>query len=88
MLAFTACGGDNGGNESPIKPTPETPSDNGSDVKARLTIDLAIDKVSHVWVASPDNLGGVPQELSFSQNGSSISFTLPSLKYWDMIVIE
>lgn len=53
-----------------------------------LPLTVKASNVSHVWVASPDNLGGVPQELSFSQNGSTISFTLPKLKYWDMIVIE
>lgn len=45
-------------------------------------------KVSKIWVATPDALGGVPQELSFKQDGNNVTFTLPSLKYWTMIVIE
>lgn len=53
-----------------------------------LPITLKANNVSHVWVASPDNLGGVPQELEFSQTGNTVTFTLPRLKYWDMIVIE
>jgi len=53
-----------------------------------IPITVKASNVSHVWVASPDCLGGVPQELQFTQAGSSVSFTLPSLKYWDMIVIE
>lgn len=41
-----------------------------------------------VWVASPDINFGIPQQLSFTQNGNVVKFTLPSLQYWDMIVIE
>ncbi len=41
-----------------------------------------------VWVASPDVNFGIPQLLSFTQAGSTVKFTLPLLKYWDMIVIE
>ena len=44
--------------------------------------------VKKVWVASPDALGGVPQELTFKQEGDYITLTLPSLKYWTMIVVE
>ncbi|MDR0546729.1 MAG: glycoside hydrolase family 66 protein [Dysgonamonadaceae bacterium] len=44
--------------------------------------------VSKVWFASPDIDGGVSRTLDFVQNGNQISVTLPSLKYWDMIVIE
>ncbi len=44
--------------------------------------------VQRVWAATPDRLGGAPQPLSFSKDGDSILITLPSLKYWTMIVIE
>lgn len=44
--------------------------------------------VTTVWVASPDVNYGVPQKLQFTQNGNTVSFTLPQLKYWDMVVIE
>ncbi len=44
--------------------------------------------VTKVWVASPDVNFGVPQTISFTQNGNTINFTLPQLKYWDMVVIE
>lgn len=44
--------------------------------------------VTNIWVASPDINFGIPQKLSFTQNGSTVSFTLPELKYWDMVVIE
>ena len=45
-------------------------------------------KVNKIWVATPDALGGAMQELPFKQAGGEVVFTLPSLKYWTMIVIE
>ena len=44
--------------------------------------------VSRIWVASPDYLGGAPQEVVFSQREGKVSFTLPSLVYWTMVVVE
>lgn len=41
-----------------------------------------------VWAASPDYDWSSPQELSFTSSDGKISFTLPRLKYWSMIVIE
>ena len=52
-------------------------------------IEVSYDGPVHkVWVASPDDTHGVPQQLSFTQNGNTIKVTLPQLKYWDMVVIE
>ena len=45
-------------------------------------------KVKRVWAATPDFHGGAVQELAFEQKGTSLSFTVPQLKYWTMIVIE
>lgn len=45
-------------------------------------------KVSKVWIASPDNHGGAPQELDFKQEDDKVTFTLPSLEYWTMAVFE
>ena len=45
-------------------------------------------KVKRVWCASPDEHGGSVLELVFTQDGSSVAFTLPTLKYWTMIVLE
>ena len=45
-------------------------------------------KVSKVWVATPDSHAGAVQELPFTQNGYDVSFTLPSLEYWTMAVME
>lgn len=44
--------------------------------------------VSKVWVASPDLQQGVAISIPFTQNGNKVSWNLPFLKYWDMIVVE
>ena len=45
-------------------------------------------EVHKVWVASPDVDGGAPREIPYSASGLKIAFTVPSLNYWTMIVIE
>lgn len=58
-------------------------------LKSNIALQLkGTDTINRIWVASPDNNDGVCQEVAFSQSASNVSFTLPSLKYWDMIVIE
>jgi dextranase len=44
-------------------------------------------QVAKIWIASPDTNSGVAAELPFKQTGNTVSFTLPSLQYWDMVVI-
>ena len=44
--------------------------------------------VNKVWFASPDLNFGNAFELDFQIDGNQILFIVPSLKYWDMIVIE
>lgn len=44
--------------------------------------------VSKVWFASPDMNGGVAQSLDFTQQSDKVVVSLPSLKYWDMLVLE
>lgn len=48
--------------------------------------------VSHVYVASPDTGGGATAELPFTTgtdaSGRYVSFTVPSLQYWDMIYVK
>ena len=41
-----------------------------------------------VWFATPDLFGGAPRAVEFTYNNNQITFTLPSLSYWDMVVIE
>ncbi len=55
------------------------------DLKIRIAVNGAVKKV---WVASPDTDGGTPVTVGFTSEGNNIKFTLPSLKYWDMIVLE
>lgn len=44
--------------------------------------------INRIWMASPDISGGSPIELLFLQQGDQVSLKLPSLKYWNMLVIE
>ena len=55
---------------------------------ANVPMRMKASGVRKLWVASPDNLGGAPLELTFRQDGGYVNFTLPSLKYWTMIVVE
>ncbi len=54
-------------------------------IPLKLTVDS---KVRKLWAASPDCLGGAPVELAFSQKEGVVSFVLPNLKYWTMLVFE
>lgn len=45
-------------------------------------------KVTRVWTATPDAHAGAVVELPFTQKNGKLSFTLPSLKYWSMVVVE
>ncbi len=50
-----------------------------------LSSDAAVKKI---WVASPDRLGAASRSVNFAQSGNKVSFILPELKYWSMIVVE
>ena len=52
-----------------------------------LTVSAA-KTVKKVWIASPDSNNGVAAALNFTQAGNTITLTVPSLQYWDMIVLE
>jgi len=54
---------------------------------ARLTL-TSNAPVKKIWLASPDFIGGASRSLNFIQTGNKVSFILPELKYWDMIVVE
>lgn len=56
-----------------------------SGAQLQMTI---VAKVNKLWVASPDTHGGALQELAFTQENGVVTFTLPSLKYWTMVVVE
>lgn len=44
--------------------------------------------VKSIWVASPDIIGAASRSINFAQSGNKVSFILPELKYWSMIVVE
>lgn len=54
---------------------------------ARLTFTSGA-SVKKIWTASPDFIGGASRSLNFIQTGNKVSFVVPELKYWDMIVVE
>jgi dextranase len=67
--------------ELEIGPTPQS----------NLNVRIAVERpVARVWWASPDGESIAPQAVDFTtdSDGSAIAFTLPSLAYWDMIVLE
>lgn len=45
-------------------------------------------QVTKVWCASPDFEDGSPVPVPFTQAGANVSFTVPNLLYWDMIVVQ
>lgn len=44
--------------------------------------------VKRIWCASPDRHAGASMDLAFEQKGTKLSFTIPFLDYWTLIVIE
>ncbi|MFI5157241.1 MAG: glycoside hydrolase family 66 protein [Sphingobacteriales bacterium] len=44
--------------------------------------------VKKIWLASPDINGGASTNIAYKKTGNTITLTLPSLQYWDMVVIE
>ena len=54
-----------------------------------LTLSLQVAQpVTRVWAASPDGANPIAQAVDFSGDGSAITFTLPRLDVWTMIVVE
>lgn len=49
---------------------------------------IATRKVEHLWFASPDFNKGCPKNLSFIQSNDTVSFVIPYLKYWSLIVAD
>jgi dextranase len=45
-------------------------------------------KVGKVWIASPDFEDLLSREIEFIQENDALSFRIPLLAYWDMIVVE
>ena len=43
---------------------------------------------SRVWVATPDYQQGAAQEVEWEYAGGQLTFTVPAIQYWTMIVVE
>ncbi|MEQ6390596.1 glycoside hydrolase family 66 protein [Bacillaceae bacterium S4-13-58] len=70
-------------------------SGNTPDIKNNLSTKIYIggkENISNVYLASPDINHGKSQELTFTSgkdvNGKYVSFTVPSLEYWNMIYMK
>ena len=55
------------------------------EAKLVFTSDATVKKM---WIATPDFVGGASRSLNFAQIGNKVSFILPELRYWDMVVVE
>lgn len=53
-----------------------------------VPVRLKVSDVSGVWAATPDTLGCLPVALEYTTDGDYITFNIPSLKYWTMVVVE
>lgn len=65
----------------------------GAQTAPKIKTDVAVRQSvsrqpSHVYVMSPDCQQGIMQEVPFTYKDGEVSFTLPYLEYWDMVVIE
>lgn len=59
------------------------------ELTTNIKLSIDVDRmVSRVWVASPDSDACVPVELPFVQQGNAVTVTVPSLRYWSMLVFE
>lgn len=57
--------------------------------QSQITLTIEVDRmISDAWVASPDMDACVPQKLSFTQERGAVTVTVPSLRYWTMLVLQ
>lgn len=81
MINFTKATTDQWRDNDGIQPDPG--------FNENLQVGVATSKViRNIWFASPDLNNGVSENLPFVQVGDDVTFTLPGLRYWDMIVME
>lgn len=81
LLNFTQAKTLNWRDDSQVQPAPTTLTNQS------LSFPLAA-RVNRLWVASPDVNSGLPQDVTFTQTGGIVTFQLPQLKYWTMVVAE
>lgn len=46
------------------------------------------ERPTRVWVASPDYRHGAAQDVEWEYNAGTLTFTLPAMQYWTMVVVE
>ena len=56
--------------------------------QTQVSISPVTRRVAQVWVASPDWADASLRTLPFKQADGALSFEIPSLAYWDMILIQ
>lgn len=57
--------------------------------QTEISLDIDTDRmVNAVWVATPDSNSCLPVKLPYTQTGRTLHVTIPSLRYWTMLVIE
>ncbi|MFC7063158.1 glycoside hydrolase family 66 protein [Halobacillus seohaensis] len=62
---------------------------NSAVMRETLSVTIQESKqVKKVWVSSPDWNEGMAETIDFSQEGDHLQFTIPKIKYWDMVVLE
>ena len=65
----------------------------GTQIEPRLIKSMPVrietsQAVKKVWAATPDSEGSMYKELEFTTSTGYVSFEIPALKYWTMIVLE
>lgn len=81
LINFTNSTTQNWRDNSGIQVPPVTVKD------AKLVL-TSTETIKKLWIASPDFVGGMSRTLNFKQVGDKVSFILPEIQYWDMIVAE
>lgn len=67
----------------------DVPLTQGPTPLQNLAVTLQVERpVARLWLASPDAADPAALPLDFSSTPESISFTVPALAYWSMIVVE
>lgn len=54
----------------------------------KVMISGARQKIAQVWFSTPDAASFALQPLNFTQTDDLVTITIPSLKYWDMVLIK
>jgi hypothetical protein len=81
LLNYTQAQTLNWRDDNQVQPVPSTISNLALNFPYSTTI-------NKIWVASPDFNHGLPQQVTFTQSNGTVSFSLPQLKYWSMVVVE